>query len=85
MGGKGFGNFLALDGVDSHRFLDAPEVRPLHPRGNAENIFDRFDWRSSDTTSFHFNVSAAHAWFQVPNTYDQQAAGQDQRQHIDKF
>lgn len=85
VGGKGFGNFLALDGVDSHRFLDAPEFRPLHPRGNAENIFDRFDWRSSDTTSFHFNVSAAHAWFQVPNTYDQQAAAQDQRQYMTSF
>jgi hypothetical protein len=80
-----FGNFVALDGVGSHRFLDAPEFQPLHARGNAENVFDRFDWRPSDATSFHLNASAARSWFQVPNTYDQQAAGQDQRQHMTSF
>jgi hypothetical protein len=79
------GNFLALDGVDSHRFLDAPEFQPLHARGNAENVFDRFDWRLSDATSFHLNIGAAHSWFQVPSTYDQQAASQDQRQHMTSF
>jgi len=41
--------------------------------------------RSSDATSFHLNVSAARSWFQVPNAYDQQAAGQDQRQHMTSF
>src|SRR6266436_5378788 len=84
-GSRAFGNFVALDGVDSHRFLDAPELQPLHARGNAENLFDRFDWRPSDATSFHLNVSAARSWFQVPNTYDQQTAGQDQRQHMRSF
>ncbi len=84
-GSRNFGNFVALDGVDSRRFLDAPEFHFLHARGNAENLFDRFDWRPSDSTSFHLNVSAAHSWFQVPNTYDQQATGQDQRQHMTGF
>src|SRR5882724_12309716 len=84
-GSRTFGNFVALDGVASHRFLDAPEFQPLHARGNAENVFDRFDWRPSDATSFHLNASAARSWFQVPNTYDQQAAGQDQRQHMTSF
>ena len=84
-GSRTFGNFLALDGIDSRRFLDAPEFQPLHARGNAENVFDRFDWRPSDATSLHLNVSAAQSWFQVPNTYDQQAAGQDQRQHMTSF
>ena len=84
-GSETFGNFVALDGVGSHRFLDAPEFQPLHARGNAENVFDRFDWRPSDATSLHLNVSAARSWFQVPNTYDQQAARQDQRQHMTSF
>jgi hypothetical protein len=44
-GNRTFGNFLALDGIDSHRFLDTPEFQPLHARGNAENLFDRLDWR----------------------------------------
>jgi hypothetical protein len=84
-GSRTFGNFVALDGADSHRFLDAPEFQPLHARGNAESVFDRFDWRPSDATSFHLNASAARSWFQVPNTSDQQAAGQDQRQHMTSF
>ena len=84
-GSKTFGNFVALDGLDSHRFLDAPEFAPLHARGNAENIFDRFDWQPGPATSFHANLTGARSWFQVPNTYDQQAAEQDQRQHMTSF
>jgi hypothetical protein len=79
------GNFVAVDGVDSQRFLDAPEFRPLHANGNAESLFDRLDWRPNDATSLHLNVSAARSWFQAPNTYDQQAAGQDQRQYMTSF
>ena len=84
-GSNEFGNFLALDGLNSHRFLDAPEFQPLHASGNAENVFDRFDWQPSNATSLHMNVSAARSWFQVPNTYDQQSAAQDQRQHMVSF
>ena len=84
-GSTTFGNFLALDGVDSRRFLDSPEFEPLHARGNAESLFDRFDWRPNNATSFHLNASMARSWFQVPNTYDQQAAGQDQRQQMNSF
>ena len=84
-GSSTFGNFLALDGVDSRRFLDAPEFRPLHANGNAESLFDRIDWRPSDATSLHLNLSTARSWFQAPNTYDQQAAGQDQRQYMTSF
>jgi Carboxypeptidase regulatory-like domain len=80
-----YGNFLALDALDSKRFLDAPEFQPLHASGNAENAFDRFDCQPSSATSLHVNVSAARSWFQVPNTYDQQAAVQDQRQHMSSF
>ena len=84
-GSKTFGNFVALDALNSHRFLDTPEFDPLHARGNAENVFDRFDWQPNGATSFHVNFSAARSWFQVPNTYDQRAAGQDQRQHMTSF
>ena len=84
-GSKTFGNFLALDGLNSHRFLDTPEFEPLHASGNAESVFDRIDWQPSEATAFHLNLAAAHSWFQVPNTYDQQSAGQDQRQHMTSF
>jgi len=81
-GSKTIGNFIALDALDSQRFLDAPEFQPLHATGNAENIFDRLDWVPNAANAFHINLSAARSWFQVPNTYDQQSAGQDQRQHM---
>jgi len=84
-GSKTLGNFLALDGLNSHRFLDTPEFDPLHARGNAASVFDRLDWQPSEATAFHLNLSAAHSWFQVPNTYDQQSAAQDQRQHMTSF
>ncbi|MGH9493660.1 MAG: carboxypeptidase regulatory-like domain-containing protein, partial [Candidatus Sulfotelmatobacter sp.] len=84
-GSTKWGNFLALDGVDSQRFLDAPEFQPLHASGNAENLFDRIDWSPRDATSVHLNLSAARSWFQDPNTYDQQAAEQNQRQHMISF
>ena len=84
-GGRTLGNFLALDGLNSHRFLDTPEFDPLHAGGNAETVFDRFDWQPGEATLFHVNLSAARSWFQVPNTYDQQETGQDQRQHMTSF
>jgi len=84
-GSERLGNFLALDGVNSGRFLDTPEFVPLHAHGNAENLFDRSDYRPSDVTSIHVDLSAAHSWFQTPNTYDQESAAQDQRQHMASF
>jgi hypothetical protein len=84
-GSSRWGNFLAMDGVDSQRFLDAPEFDQLHANGNAENVFDRVDWRPTEATSLRLNLSTARSWFQVPNTYDQQAANQDQRQHMTSF
>ena len=38
-----FGNFIALNGIRSGRFLDTPEFLPIHDIGNNETIFDRFD------------------------------------------
>jgi len=84
-GTANFGNFLAVDGLDSGRFLDTPEFRPLHDKGNAFNIFDKIDYRLKNDDTFHLNLSAARSWFQQPNTYDQQAVGQDQRQEIKSF
>jgi len=84
-GDRRSGNFLAMDGVNSERFLDTPELVPLHANGNAENIFDRVDWKWGEASALHLNLSAARSWFQVPNTYDQETAGQDQRQHMTSF
>ncbi len=79
-GSAKMGNFFAADAVRSGRFLDTPEFDPLHAAGNAENVFDRFDLQPTPADALHFNVSWARSWFQTPNTYDQQASNQDQRQ-----
>ena len=79
-GNAKFGNFFAADGVDSGRFLDAPEFTAFHDKGNNQTIFDRFDFQPSGTDVFHLNLFTARSWFQIPNDYDQ--LGQDQHQRI---
>ncbi|HWB84434.1 MAG TPA: carboxypeptidase regulatory-like domain-containing protein [Bryobacteraceae bacterium] len=80
----GFGNakvgdFLALDGTRSGRFLDTPEYTPFHDKGNSQTLFDRFDYQMGSSDVFHLNLFAARNWIQIPNTYDQIAQGQRQR------
>ena len=82
LGTRRFGNFLSLDGVNSGRYLDTPEYRPLHAHGNNEDLFDRIDFQATPNDTFQLNLGAARSWFQNPNQYDQQARGQDQRAEI---
>ena len=77
-GTKRFGNFLALSGTRTGRFMDTPEFRPYHAIGNAQTIFDRLDFQPSAKQTVHLKILAMRNWFQVPNTLDQPA--QDQRQ-----
>ena len=81
-GGDKWGNFLAVNSNGSSRFLDTPEFTNLHDKGNGETIFDHFDLSPTVRDTLHLNLSAQRSWFQQPNTYDQQAAGQDQRSQI---
>ena len=86
--GKGtgrLGEFLEVDGTGSRRFLDTPEVQPLHAYGTVGNLFDRVDVEPSPATAFQVNVSAARSHFETPNTIDQERAGQDQRQRQSSF
>jgi hypothetical protein len=79
------GNFLVADTVRSGRYLDTPEFSPLHGKGNGETVFDRIDYEPTAHDFFHLNLFFARSWFQTPNTFDQQASGQDQRQQIRSF
>jgi hypothetical protein len=85
LGSKRWGNFMAANASGSGRFLDTPEFVPMHDRGNAESVFDRFDWQPNDADTLHLNMSVSRSWFQTPNTYDAQAVGQDQRSQIRSF
>jgi hypothetical protein len=81
-GGQTWGEFISLNGARSGRYLDSPEFSPLHDVGNNQTMFNRLDWQPDQSDSIHLNLFLARSWFQTPNTYDQQFAGQDQRQLI---
>jgi hypothetical protein len=69
-GGKDWGNFIEVDGLNTGRFLDPPEFVVFHSKGNELNIFDRIDRQLSSTDSVHLNLGLSRSWFQTPNTYD---------------
>lgn len=85
VGGANLGNFISIDGLRSGRFLDSPEFQPLHDVGNVFDIFDRVDVQPGGANSYHLDLSASRSWFQIPNTYNQDAVGQDQRQRLVSF
>src|SRR5215469_926129 len=73
-GGQKWGNFVAVSGLQAGRFLDPPEHTTLHDKGNQENVFDRFDYKFSDTNSMQLNLGYTRSWFQTPNSFDAQNA-----------
>jgi hypothetical protein len=73
-GGKDWGNFVSISGLNSGRFLDPPEFVVMHDKGNEENLFDRVDYQVSTADSIHVNLGYTRSWFQTPNTFDSQYA-----------
>jgi len=71
-GGKTWGNFLALNGLNTSRFLDPPEFTVMHDKGNEENLFDRLDFRPSEADSISIGLQYTRSWFQTPNSFDEE-------------
>jgi len=71
-GGKNWGNFIAISGLNTGRFLDGPEFQVFHDHGNEENVFDRVDYQITNADAFHLNFQFTRSWFQTPNSYDQE-------------
>jgi hypothetical protein len=69
-GGKNWGNFVEVDGLNTGRFLDPPEFVVFHDKGNEENFFDRVDYQFTQADSVHLNLNYSRSWFQTPNAYD---------------
>jgi hypothetical protein len=69
-GGKNWGNFVEVDGLNTGRFLDPPEFVVFHDKGNEENLFDRVDYQFTQADSVHLNLNYSRSWFQTPNAYD---------------
>jgi hypothetical protein len=69
-GGAKWGNFIAVSGLDSGRFLDGPEFAVFHDKGNEQNLFDRVDFQLAKADAVHVNLGYSRSWFQTPNTFD---------------
>ena len=69
-GGKKWGNFIEVDGLNTGRFLDPPEFVVFHDKGNEQNIFDRVDYAITPVDSIHLDLNYSRSWFQTPNSYD---------------
>jgi hypothetical protein len=69
-GGKNWGNFIEVDGLNTGRFLDPPEFVVFHDKGNEINVFDRIDRQLTGIDSIHLNLNYSRSWFQTPNSYD---------------
>jgi len=69
-GGKNWGNFFEIDGLNTGRFLDPPEFVVFHDRGNEQNVFDRIDRQFTPVDSMRLSLNYSRSWFQTPNAYD---------------
>ena len=71
-GGKNWGNFISISGLNTGRFLDPPEFTVIHSKGNEENVFDRADYQLTKVDSLQLNLGFTRSWFQNPNSFDNQ-------------
>jgi Carboxypeptidase regulatory-like domain len=71
-GNQKWGNFIAVNGLNTGRFLDPPEFGVMHAKGNEENVFDRVDYQLTQADAVHLNFGYSRSWFQTPNSFDQQ-------------
>ncbi len=69
-GSSTWGNFVEVDGLNTGRFLDPPEFKVFHDKGNEQNAFDRLDYQFTPVDALHLNLNYSRSWFQTPNSYD---------------
>jgi hypothetical protein len=73
-GGKNWGNFISLNGLNAGPFPDAPEFTVLHDKGNEETLFHRVNFQISGSDSIHLNLGYTRSWFKTPHSLDAQDA-----------
>src|SRR5690242_10193118 len=69
-GGDKVGNYIAINGLNTGRFLDPPEFTVMHAKGNEQNLFDRADFKLSNSNTMQLNLGFTRSWFQTPNSFD---------------
>ncbi|HVZ20463.1 MAG TPA: TonB-dependent receptor [Vicinamibacterales bacterium] len=82
-GSHNVGDFVAVSGSRTDRFLDPPELAALHDTGHNVSFFNRLDARPTTAGTFHLNVQFGQSGFDVPNTYETSA--EDQHQDINSY
>ncbi len=79
-GSRNFGAYGSVNGSWSDRSLDPVNFDNLHNTGNTQRAFLRLDYASDDLKDqVRFTVLAGQTRRDVPNTFSQQDAGQDER------
>jgi hypothetical protein len=79
-GSQNFGYFASLNGSKSDRFLDPVNFDNLHNHGDTTRGFLRLDTQAPDSkSSFRITALLGQTHRDVPNTFTQDAAGQDER------
>ena len=81
-GSQTFGYFASVNASKSDRFLDPVNFDNLHNHGTTARGFLRLDAQSSDAkSSFRLTTLLGGTQRDVPNTFTQQDAGQNERVH----
>ncbi|HEY2325489.1 MAG TPA: TonB-dependent receptor, partial [Thermoanaerobaculia bacterium] len=81
-GSQTFGYYGSINGSTSERFVDPVNFGNLHNKGNTYRGFLRLDEASADQkNSLRLTFLAGSTHRDAPNTYTQEAAGQDERVH----
>ncbi len=81
-GSRTFGAYGSLNGSWSDRFLDPVNFDNLHNTGDTQRGFVRLDYAAPDfKDAVRFTALVGHTQRDVPNTYTEEAAGQDEVVH----
>jgi hypothetical protein len=79
-GSQTFGYFGSINGSKSDRFVDPVNFDNLHNHGNTARGFLRLDAQTPDSkNSLRFTLLLGETHRDVPNTFTQEAAGQNER------
>jgi hypothetical protein len=77
---KKFGVLANLSASTSQRFLDPPTIDNFQNFGRTGKAFFRLDYHFDDNNLIHGTFLFGGSNFQIPNRFEQELAGQDQRQ-----
>jgi outer membrane receptor protein involved in Fe transport len=79
---KKFGFLANLSASTSQRYLDPPTLDNFHNFGRTGKGFFRFDYQFNGKDSMRGTFTFGGSNLQVPNRFNQEIAGQDQRQRL---